>query len=529
MESSPAYEIAREASDGPMPRPKLLALENVSKTFGGIPALNGVSFDLRTGEVHSLMGENGAGKSTLVRIMTGAHLPDPGSIIRLEGQPVVFRGPLEARAAGISAIYQDLSLAENLTVAENMFLAREPRRFGHADRTTMRTRAEPILAELGAQFGADAIVGTLKLAERQLVEIARVLQAGARVVIMDEPTTSLSRREAERLFGVVERLRSKGVGIVYISHRMDEVFALSDRATVLRDGRYVGTLERGEIDPERLVRMMVGRDLSTLHSKAERAQPVGEPVLEVEDVRAAGLKADCTFTLRRHEILGIAGLVGSGRTELAHAIAGIAPRSAGRIAMEGLEIEISEPLDAINAGIAYLTEDRRSLGLFLSMSVRDNINLLTAAVDSLWGVVRNFPKARSRSHDAISALSIRLADDRMDAGLLSGGNQQKVLLARLLQTDPKVVILDEPTRGIDLGAKSSIYRIIEDLAQRGVGVIVISSDLPEIIGTADRVLVMREGAIAGEVGEGTGTPVTEENIMRLAAQARPREGESAHV
>ncbi|NGN44665.1 sugar ABC transporter ATP-binding protein [Mesorhizobium sp. CGMCC 1.15528] len=482
-----------------------------------IPVLRAVHFDVRPGEVHALMGENGAGKSTLVRIMTGAHAPDPGGSIFLNGRPVVFATPQAAQDAAIASIYQELSLVENLTVAENMYLGREITRFGHHRRKEMERNAFLVLAELGAPFLPRDLVSSLTLAEKQLVEIARVMLTGARVVIMDEPTTSLSTREAEKLFAIVRRLRDRGVGVVYISHRMEEVFALADRVTVMRDGRHVGTLEKPDIEPGRIIRMMIGRELSAFHDRRPD-RTSGRTMLEVEALMGPGLKAPCSFTLRHNEILGIAGLVGAGRTELARVISGISKRRSGRIRIEGADIEIHTPRDAMKAGIVYLTEDRRGLGLFLNRSVRENINMLVMEQDAFLGIQRNFTKAERRSQQAIRAFSIRLPEDGIDVGLLSGGNQQKVLLARLLQMNPKIVILDEPTRGIDVGAKASIYSIVEGLATEGVGVIVISSDLPEIIGIADRVLVIREGVIAGEVGTTLGNVISEESIMKLATQ-----------
>lgn len=495
----------------------LLQLERISKSFGAVKVLDGVSFDLRRGELHALMGENGAGKSTLVHIIGGIHQPDEGGRLAVNGADLLLANPRQALDAGVAIIHQELNLAANLTVAENIFLGRELRHGFFADRTAMRMKAQMVLDDLGASFNPDTSISTLELAQRQMVEIARAVQSSARIIIMDEPTTALSAREAERLFAVIGRLKQRGVGIIYISHRMDEVFALSDRATVLRDGCVAGTLNRGEIDAERLMRMMVGRDLSSSYRKENRLiDRDTAPLLEVDAVGRSGVVQPASFSLHAGEVLGIAGLAGSGRTELARLICGIDRRSDGRVLIEGREVPRDNFSAAIGAGLAYLTEDRRDLGLFMNMHVRDNLTMSIAGPDALVGIWRNGRKARERTSDAIRDFSIRTRGQDQKIGRLSGGNQQKVLLARLLQCAPKVLVLDEPTRGIDMGAKSQIYTIIDELARRGVGVIVISSELTELIGIADRVLVMREGAIAGEVGGGQpNESLTEESIIAL--------------
>ncbi|WP_293853424.1 sugar ABC transporter ATP-binding protein [uncultured Alsobacter sp.] len=498
----------------------ILEMRNISKTFATIKALSGVSLRVWPGEVHALMGENGAGKSTLMKILSGAYQADEGGEILIGGRAVTIKGPQAARDAGVAIIYQELALAPNLTVAENMLLGREHARGGILDRRAMARECAPVLQRLGVTFGPATLVADLSMAERQQVEIARAVHARSRILVMDEPTTSLSSRETEALFAIVRQLRSEGMAIIYISHRMAEVYELSDRVSVLRDGTFVGTLNREEISAEALVRMMVGRDLSSFYKKDHDAHMSRGPViLSVRDMGDGKRVHGCSLELHQGEVLGLAGLVGAGRTELARLIYGADRRASGTVVLDGTDITPKLPQDAIAAGLVYLTEDRKHLGLFLDMTVRENINLGVIARDSRGAGILNGAAARARSAAAVKALSIRVSTDMVNVGALSGGNQQKVLLSRLLECKPKVLILDEPTRGVDIGAKSEIYRLIDDLARAGVGVIVISSELPEIVGVCDRVLVMREGVIAGEVGGTTGTPITQEAIGAIATGA----------
>ena len=499
-----------------MPEP-ILEMKGISKTFPGVRALRDVQLSINPGEVHALMGENGAGKSTLMKILSGAYTADPGGEIKIDGKPVTIDGPLGAKALGVAIIYQELALAPNLTVAENIYLGREARRGPAVDRGAMASGCADILARLGATFGPQTLVGDLSIAERQMVEVARAIHARSRILVMDEPTTALSARETEKLFELIRRLRADGLAIIYISHRMAEVYELSDRVSVLRDGTYVGTLKPGEIGPDAVVRMMVGRDLSSFYKKEHRAnENVPAPVLEVRGVTDGGRVRNGTFTLSRGEVLGLAGLVGAGRTELARLIFGAERRTGGSVRLEGREVNFAGPGEAIAAGLAYLTEDRKAQGLFLDMTCNENVNLGVIERDSGPLGWLDFKRAKSRVLAAIQAMAIRVAGPEIQVGTLSGGNQQKVLLSRLLETQPKVLILDEPTRGVDIGAKSEIYRIIDQLAQRGLAVLVISSELPEIVGICDRVVVMHEGTITGEVGGATGIPATEESIMALA-------------
>ncbi len=495
----------------------ILEMQGISKTFGANRALKDVSLAVRPGEIHALMGENGAGKSTLMKILSGAYQADPGGQIRIDGSPVVIDGPLAARELGVSVIYQELTLAPNLSVGENIFLGTEKRRGALIDRAGIASVSNALLQRLGVGFTAGTLVNTLSMAERQMVEIARALNAKSRILVMDEPTTSLSTRETEKLFALIRRLRDDGLAIIYISHRMGEIYELADCVSVLRDGAAVGTIGRAELSAETLVRMMVGRDLASFYKK-EHTAGRGGVIFSVRGMTDGRRVQPCGLDLHEGEVLGIAGLVGAGRTEFARLIYGADRCSGGTVTLDGRTLAIRTPRDAISAGIVYLTEDRKRLGLFLDMTVRENINLGVIELDAMRGGLLNFPAAARRAAEAITTLGIRVAADMINVGALSGGNQQKVLLARLLETKPRVLILDEPTRGVDIGAKSEIYRLIDSLARARVGVIVISSDLPEIVGICDRVLVMREGRIAGEVG-GDGRPVVQEDIIAIATGA----------
>ncbi|HET6469418.1 MAG TPA: sugar ABC transporter ATP-binding protein, partial [Geminicoccaceae bacterium] len=436
-----------------------------------------------------------------------------------DGERVHITDPLTAKRLGIAIIYQELSLAPNLSVAENIFLGDEIHTRGMVNRSAMYDSCRPVLERLGAPFRPETPVAGLSIAEQQLVEIARALHAKSKILVLDEPTTALSSRETERLFALVRQLRAEGIALIYISHRMAEVYELSDRVSVLRDGTYVGTLEKAEISADALVKMMVGRDPSSFYKKDHDPHGSRGPVvLEVRGLTDGGRRVKpASFQLHAGEVLGIAGLVGSGRTELARLIYGADRRAGGEVLLDGRPLHAREPKEAIDAGIAYLTEDRKALGLFLDMSVRDNVNVGVIDRDAQRGGLLDLKAARRRAEEAIKALKIRVASAAVNVGSLSGGNQQKVLLSRWLETGPRVLILDEPTRGVDIGAKSEIYRIIDELAKRNVGVIVISSELAEVIGICDRVLVMREGHIEGEVGGPSGRPVTQENIMAYAA------------
>ncbi|WP_427306431.1 sugar ABC transporter ATP-binding protein [Cupriavidus sp. H39] len=501
---------------GPAP---LLELHNISKTFPGVKALTNMALTVYPGEVHALMGENGAGKSTLMKILSGAYVADPGGECRIAGKPVIIDGPAAARAHGVAVIYQELSLAPNLSVAENIYLGRHLHHRGMVDRAAMARACEATLARLGADFTPRAAVHTLSIAQRQLVEIARAVHFETRILVMDEPTTPLSTRETDRLFALIRQLRAEGMAIIYISHRMAEIDELADRVTVLRDGCLVGTLTRDTLTQAALVKMMVGRDLSGFYTKSHGESAPGEIMLSVRNMSDGKRVRGCSFDLRAGEVLGLAGLVGAGRTELARLVFGADARTDGAVFVAGTPLAVRGPRQAIDAGIAYLTEDRKLQGLFLDQSVHENINLIVAARDALRGGRLNRASARQRTAAAIRSLGIRVAHPQVNVGALSGGNQQKVMLSRLLETRPRVLILDEPTRGVDIGAKAEIYRLINALARSGVAVLLISSELPEVVGLCDRVLVMREGELAGEVPGCADATAMQERIIALATGA----------
>lgn len=494
----------------------VLEMRGITKRFHGVPALQNVNLTIYPGEVHALMGENGAGKSTLMKILAGAYIADEGEIA-INGQPVKITNPGTARQAGINLIYQELNVAPNLTVAENMFMGSELRRGQLLDREGMRREAEQVLNSLGASFAPEDVVSSLSIAEQQQVEIARALKDNSRILVMDEPTAALSDRETERLFEVIHKLRSDGIAIIYISHRMEEVYALANRVSVLRDGQYIGSLNRDEISPERLVQMMVGRPMQGFYEHQRQTNP-GPVVLEVRHLGDGRKVQPTNLTLRAGEIVGLAGLVGAGRTELSRLIFGADPKTSGEVFLNGKKLEIHSPADAIAAGIGYVPEDRKDQGLFLEMTSGKNIILNMLKQDSKAGVI-NWASVGKIARDAVEDLNIRLANLEIRAMDLSGGNQQKLLLARWLAIKPRVLLLDEPTRGVDIGAKSEIYRIISDLASQGVAVLMVSSELPEVVGLSDRVLVMREGRLVGELNGSTGSEITQENIMAFATGA----------
>ncbi|BBQ80821.1 ribose import ATP-binding protein RbsA [Raoultella ornithinolytica] len=488
----------------------VLSMRNIAKAFGKFYALKGVDLTVWPGEIHALMGENGAGKSTLMKILAGAYTATSGEIL-IDGRPHAIKGPKDALAAGITLIYQEMQLAPNLTVAENIFLGSELARGGLVQRKEMINQAQAVIDRLGAQFKASDRVMILTIAEQQQVEIARALHRNSRVLVMDEPTAALSSRETQRLFELILRLRDEGMAIIYISHRMAEVYELSDRVSVLRDGQYVGSLTRDKLNASELVRMMVGRPLSDLFNK-ERDIPPGQPRLRVEDLTDGGKVKASSLVVRAGEIVGLAGLVGAGRSELAQLIFGVRRATGGVIEIDGEPVVIHSPRAAIELGIGFLTENRKEQGLFLEMAAQENITMATLERDARWGML-NRKKAQTLSDDAISLLNIRVPHAQVRAGGLSGGNQQKLLISRWVAIGPRILLLDEPTRGVDVGAKSEIYRIMTQMARQGVAILMISSELPEVVGMSDRVYVMREGSIAGELQAGD---ISQESIMTLA-------------
>lgn len=494
----------------------VLEMQGITKRFHGFTALQNVNLTIYPGEVHALMGENGAGKSTLMKILAGAYIADEGEI-RINGIPTKISDPASARHSGINLIYQELNVAPNLTVTENMFMGSELKRGQFLDRKAMQAEAQQVLDSLGATFSANTIVGTLAIAEQQQVEIARALKDKSRILVMDEPTAALSDRETERLFEVIRKLRNDGIAIIYISHRMEEIYALADRISVLRDGQYIGSLTREEISPQRLVQMMVGRSMQDFYEH-QRRNNLGAVILEVKNISDGRKIRPVSFQLHAGEILGLAGLVGAGRTEVSRLIFGADPKASGEVWLNGKKLKINSPGDAIAAGIGYVPEDRKDQGLFLEMSSRKNIGLNRLKQDAKAGMV-NWGSVNEIAKQAVENFNIRLANLEIRAVDLSGGNQQKLLLARWLAIKPTVLMLDEPTRGVDIGAKSEIYRIISDLAAQGVAILMVSSELPEVIGMSDRVLVMREGELVGELDDSPGKEITQENIMHYATGA----------
>ncbi|MBI2302678.1 MAG: sugar ABC transporter ATP-binding protein [Armatimonadetes bacterium] len=488
-----------------------LEVRGITKSFPGVVALDRVSFDLRYGELHALCGENGAGKSTLIHLLAGVYPPDSGEIL-LDGRTVILPNPHAAAVAGIGVVFQERSLAPNLSVAENVFANRQPvRRGGRIDQPELHRRTAELLARFGLEVDPRLPVASLTAARQQMVEILKAVSLGSRVLILDEPTSSLATAEVEHLFANLRALRADGLSMIYVSHHLREVFELSDRITVLRDGRHQLTAPTGELTEDDLVRSMVGRAVTDLYGKP--AAPPGEVVLAVEDAARPPDFAGVSFTLRHGEILGLAGLAGAGRTELARGLIGAEPLTAGRILLHGRPIAVRSPRQAIAHKLAYLTEDRKLQGLFLDQPLRDN--LVAAALG-------RFSKAGLLDQPAITAYA---ENSRAELGIvtpsvaqrvvnLSGGNQQKVLLGLWLATEPEVLIADEPTRGVDVGARSEIYRQLRALAGRGVAILLISSDPPEVLGLSDRVLVMRAGRLVAEI---PGAEATEERVVAAAA------------
>lgn len=494
----------------------VLEMQGITKRFNGVSALQNVNLTIYPGEVHALMGENGAGKSTLMKILAGAYIADEGEI-RINGQPLKITNPATARKAGINLIYQELNVAPNLTVTGNIFMGSELQRGQFLDRKGMELEAQQVLQSLGATFTTGDVVGSLSIAEQQQVEIARALKDKSRVLVMDEPTAALSDRETERLFEVIRKLRHDGIAIIYISHRMEEIYALADRISVLRDGQYIGSLTRDEISPQRLVQMMVGRPMEDFYEHQRQMNP-GPVVLEVRNISDGRKVEPASFELHAGEILGLAGLVGAGRTETCRLIFGADSKVSGEVFLNGKKLDINTPSDAIDAGIGYVPEDRKDQGLFLEMSSRKNIAINTLKQEAKAGVV-NWGSVNRLATEAVENFHIRLANLEIRALDLSGGNQQKLLLARWLAIKPRILMLDEPTRGVDIGAKSEIYRIISELAAQGVAILMVSSELPEVVGMSDRVLVMREGRLVGELDHSPGKEITQENIMHYATGA----------
>ncbi|HZM88691.1 MAG TPA: sugar ABC transporter ATP-binding protein [Blastocatellia bacterium] len=508
----------------------MLRITNLCKSYSGVHALSGASFELCAGEVHALVGENGAGKSTLIGVITGAVTADSG-LIELDGKPIIHNSPAQAKSLGISAIYQHPSLFPELTVAENLFLGLgKPSLWKQVNWSALKSKAAELLASVGAAIDPNALACDLSMPQQQILEMARAVGADARVLIMDEPTSSLSDEEAQSLFGLIRRLRSRGTGIIYITHRLDELPQIADRVTVLRDGRTIETRLMNEVSREELIRLMVGRELSAIFPK--RPVEPGETVLELRGLgcSATGV-ADVNVSVRRGEIVGLAGLVGAGRTELARTIFGLTPADQGEILLRGERVSISEPADAIRCGIAYVPEDRRRHGVIGEMRVDANITLASLGSGSRTRVPQttasfeqpelsrwwsmDFRREREIAADYVSRLGIKTPSIFSPVSELSGGNQQKVALSRWLATSPSVLILDEPTQGIDVGAKSEVHELMIKLAEQGAAILMISSELQEILGMSDRIAVMRRGTICGVLNR---EEATQQRILALALE-----------
>ena len=494
-----------------MNAPPLLSVEHLTKSFPGVRALSNVSLALKSGEVLAVIGENGAGKSTLMKILAGVQTADSGRIM-LDGQPVRLENARAAIAAGIVLIHQELNLCDNLNVGQNIFLGREPQKFGFVKSREINSRSQAYLQRVGLNVSARAIVSSLTIGKQQLVEIAKALSVDAKILILDEPTSSLSASESESLFRLIDDLRRQGVGIIYISHRLGEVRRLADRVLVLRDGENAGELGRHEITHDRMVSLMVGREIAQLYGRTEH--PIGPTVLEVDSlVTTTWPQQSVSLRVRAGEIVGIAGLVGSGRTELLQTLFGVTPALSGSIRIAGQAMENMSPVTAVKCGLALVPEDRKQHGLLTDFSIRHNVGLAKLSYNRWAGIFANFSKQKAETGEMIRRLGIKTPSARQIAKFLSGGNQQKVVLGKWLALSPRILLLDEPTRGIDVGAKQEIYRLIEQLAAQSMAILFVSSELEEIMGLADRVLVMQEGRIAGELPR---ADFTEESILQMA-------------
>ena len=487
----------------------VLELRNITKIFPGVRALDKVQFTLKPGEIHALMGENGAGKSTFIKVITGVHQAEEGEMF-LNGEKVRFKNTKDAQKAGIAAIYQHVTAYPHLTVAENIFMGHHKKKFGVVQWNEMYAEADKYLAELNADFSSRTIMGNLSVAQQQMVEIAKALSMNARILIMDEPTAALTKRESEELYRITRKLRDEGVSIIFISHRFEDMYALASRVTVFRDAKYIGTYDVDAITNADLITAMVGREIKDLFPKPEIE--IGEEILRVENLNRTGFFKDVSFAVHKGEILGLTGLVGARRTEVIQTIFGVEKLASGKIFLEGKEIKVKNPSDAINHGIGLLPENRQTEGLILDWGIGRNITLpeLKSYVKQLFIQEKT---ERSNSRELAERVDTKAVTIFDKASSLSGGNQQKVVVAKALGSDFKVLILDEPTKGVDVGAKAAIYEIMGELAQQGYAIIMISSEMPEILGMCDRIVVMCEGRVTGELSR---EEATQEKILELA-------------
>ena len=490
----------------------IVEMRNICKSFPGVKALDNVNLTLCKGEVMALLGENGAGKSTLMKVLSGIYQRDSGDV-RLYGEDCPILNAKIAKEKGIAIIHQELNMCQHLTVAENMFLGREPRKHGIVDRATMNKEAQRILTKLGVDLSPKTIVGNLQVSKQQMVEIAKALSFDAKILIMDEPTSALTSKEINDLFEIIKQLKSEGVAIVYISHRLEELKHIVDKVTIMRDGHYITEGNFTDMEMDYIIANMVGREIKEKFPRVECE--VGEKVFEVKHLNAGRMVRDVSFAARRGEIVGIAGLMGAGRTETTRAIFGVDPKESGEIYVEGKEVKINKPIDAIRQGIVLAPEDRKKDGLCVKLSVRDNIALpnLDLLCSKLGVVSRS--KEKKMTNKAVKNLSIKLPNSEVSANNLSGGNQQKVVVGKWLARDSKVVIFDEPTRGIDVAAKVEIYNIMNQLKEQGIGVIFVSSEMPEVMGISDKIVVMCDGRVTGELSH---DEATQERILKLATQ-----------
>lgn len=488
-----------------------IEMRGIDKSFGTNQVLKNAGFLLRDGEVHALMGENGAGKSTLMKILTGVYTRDAGTVI-VDGKEVEYHNPQEAEKAGIVFIYQELNVMFDLTVEENLFMGKEiTKGFGICDKKAMRKKAKEVLDMMGVDINPAAVMSELSVGQQQMIEICKALMVDAKVIIMDEPTAALTQSETDALFKVIHSLRKKGVSMVYISHRMEEIFELCDRITVLRDGSYIGTEEIKDIDMNDIVKMMIGREIGERFPA--RDVKLGKEVLKVEKLTSPGVFHDISFSVRAGEVLGVSGLMGAGRTEIMQAIFGNFPLESGKIYIDGKETVIKNPEAAMKAGIGFITEDRKTEGLMLEKSIEENISLANLGKVSGKNHVLSSSAEDALVKKGIEEFHIRCFGPSHECGNLSGGNQQKVVLAKWIYTEPKILILDEPTRGVDIGAKKEIYSVINEMATKGVAIIMVSSELPEVLGMSDRIMVVREGEVRGIIGK---EEANQQNVMTLA-------------